>query len=129
VSENISYEITIEKVTDSELEKKAEVLLFYQGGSFHTQMGVGPVEVDLREGDVLLVLRHRARLPADEATRCARCGSPLKDGFCTDRTCPFDRHPQTCSAGWSGHPAHIFREGSPPAACEACASSRNKEEA
>lgn len=35
---------------------------------------------------------------------CDRCGSPLKRGFCTDMTCAFSRHVQTCASGWYGLP-------------------------
>jgi len=35
---------------------------------------------------------------------CVRCGSPLEKGFCSDATCPFSDHKQTCLFGWSGHP-------------------------
>ena len=37
---------------------------------------------------------------------CERCGSPLADGFCADKTCPFSKHVQTCPIGWV-HPACI----------------------
>ena len=36
---------------------------------------------------------------------CARCSYPLDaHGFCTDVTCPFSDHQQTCEVGWAGHP-------------------------
>ena len=37
---------------------------------------------------------------------CKRCGSALdaKETFCTDETCPFSDHMQTCTNGWYGHP-------------------------
>jgi len=36
---------------------------------------------------------------------CDRCGSDLDAaGKCTDATCPFSDHLQSCPAGWSGHP-------------------------
>lgn len=39
-----------------------------------------------------------------EKGECARCGSALRGGFCTDETCPFDSHLQDCVKGWEGHP-------------------------
>jgi hypothetical protein len=42
-----------------------------------------------------------------ENDECQRCGSPLDDeGFCTDETCPFSDHDQSCLAGFMGHPDH-----------------------
>ncbi len=36
---------------------------------------------------------------------CTRCGSELaKTGRCSDATCPFSNHRQSCQAGWNGHP-------------------------
>lgn len=35
---------------------------------------------------------------------CARCGSGLVFGMCSDETCPFHDVPQTDQRGWSGHP-------------------------
>jgi len=38
---------------------------------------------------------------------CDRCGSDLDAaGKCTDATCPFSDHLQSCLAGWAGHPEH-----------------------
>jgi hypothetical protein len=34
---------------------------------------------------------------------CRRCDDVLVDGFCTDETCPFSDHVQTCPIGWVGH--------------------------
>ena len=35
---------------------------------------------------------------------CQRCGSSLVGGLCSDVTCPFSEHEQSCPVGWSGHP-------------------------
>lgn len=35
---------------------------------------------------------------------CARCGSKVKAGRCTNITCIFSDHQQDCMVGWSGHP-------------------------
>jgi len=35
---------------------------------------------------------------------CNRCSSELHDGFCSDQTCPFSDHVQSCDNGWYGHP-------------------------
>lgn len=35
---------------------------------------------------------------------CARCGSPLAAGLCTDITCPFSDRSQGDPLGWAGHP-------------------------
>jgi hypothetical protein len=35
---------------------------------------------------------------------CCRCDSPLKDGICTDVTCPFSDCQQSDPKGWIGHP-------------------------
>lgn len=35
---------------------------------------------------------------------CARCGSGLVFGMCSDETCPFHDVPQNDPRGWSGHP-------------------------
>lgn len=36
---------------------------------------------------------------------CDRCEMPLnEEGYCTDDTCPFSDHKQTCMVGWSGCP-------------------------
>ena len=35
---------------------------------------------------------------------CKRCSSPLIDDRCTDATCPFHYHSQSCMAGFNGHP-------------------------
>jgi hypothetical protein len=38
---------------------------------------------------------------------CDRCGSNLDTaGKCTDATCAFSDHIQSCPAGWAGHPEH-----------------------
>lgn len=37
---------------------------------------------------------------------CKRCGTQLFEGLCTDLTCPFSDHLQTCEAGWAGHYKH-----------------------
>lgn len=35
---------------------------------------------------------------------CKRCGGDLgENGLCTDPTCPFDSHAQSCEKGWTGH--------------------------
>lgn len=40
-----------------------------------------------------------------ELNKCSRCGSDLDhDGLCSDETCPFSDHEQTCMVGWAGHP-------------------------
>lgn len=39
-------------------------------------------------------------------SECSRCGSPLKNGLCTDVACPFNDHEQSCPVGWTGHPEH-----------------------
>ena len=37
--------------------------------------------------------------------QCDRCGSNLDTvGKCTDATCAFSDHIQSCPAGWAGHP-------------------------
>lgn len=43
----------------------------------------------------------------DDFAFCGRCGGGLtSEGFCTDQTCPFDKHKQNCLVGWTGHPAY-----------------------
>jgi hypothetical protein len=36
--------------------------------------------------------------------KCQRCGMSLESGYCSDDTCPFSDHKQSCPRGWSGHP-------------------------
>ena len=42
----------------------------------------------------------------DDPAVCERCDSPLDVDrlFCTDLSCPFSDHLQTCPKGWTGHP-------------------------
>lgn len=47
------------------------------------------------------------------AKSCKRCESHLENGFCTDETCPFENHWQSCQLGWTGHPKHPTVEGLP----------------
>ena len=49
---------------------------------------------------------------------CKRCGSPLDNGICSDQTCPFSSHGQSCPVGWTGHPNCPF--GDRDAAREDC---------
>lgn len=42
---------------------------------------------------------------------CARCGASLKDGRCTDETCPFSDCAQEDPAGWVGHPEREKTDG------------------
>ena len=43
--------------------------------------------------------------------KCQRCGSRLLDGFCSDETCLFYDHIQSCNEGWLGHPHYLYAEG------------------
>ena len=43
--------------------------------------------------------------PCPNDTVCQRCGCNLSaGGYCTDETCPFCQHKQTCAMGWKNHP-------------------------
>lgn len=45
--------------------------------------------------------------PPYHGATCQRCGSPLNQwGYCTEATCPFDCHVQSCQLGWVGHPEY-----------------------
>jgi hypothetical protein len=54
-------------------------------------------------------------LPSSEAgcSACRRCGGTLEGGVCSDETCPFSDHLQTCERGWIGHPEHTANEDTP----------------
>ena len=45
----------------------------------------------------------RKRTKKKTPKSCKRCGSRLHRGRCSDVTCPFNDHDQSCNAGWSGH--------------------------
>lgn len=40
----------------------------------------------------------------DGGATCERCGTDVRNNRCSDTTCPFSDHQQTCERGWSGHP-------------------------
>ena len=63
--------------------------------------------------DTEITLSLYRKYEIQNTERCSRCGSPLDKGFCTDDTCPFENHLQSCTKGWLGHPQYARLENNP----------------
>lgn len=50
-----------------------------------------------------------------EEETCERCGSEVREGLCSDETCPFSDHKQRCPVGFHGHPE---RDNDLPCRCD-----------
>lgn len=56
--------------------------------------------------NVIILWPQNVPVDKKKTRKCKRCNSVLKNGLCSDKTCPFSEHHQRCPVGWIGHPDH-----------------------
>ncbi len=56
--------------------------------------------------NVVESITNPRRSNSSSPLKCRRCGNDIRsgDGLCSDETCVFSCHLQTCINGWYGHP-------------------------